>query len=210
MDLKDFFPDGLDINRAYDQLEPVAICIFGMTVFALFVFNFYRFVSAKDIFGLDVSRYERSRFQAARVFLHIVLYAGKYLFIFPLVAFFWFAAITLMLSFLATDQDSSTSFREILLVAMTVVGIIRVCAYIREELARDLAKMLPFAVLAFLILDLSSFDSSDSLEVLKQADDNREVILYYLGFTIGLEFDLRFLSAIAIFEKTRSIFPGGR
>ena len=208
MDIYDIFPDGLDLNRAYDQLEPVSIFIIGMTVFALFVFKFYHFVSAKDVFALDVSRYEQSKFKAVRVFLHVVLYALKYLFIFPLVAFFWFAAITLMLSFLATDQNSATSFQDILLVAMTVVGIIRVCAYISEDLARDLAKMLPFAVLAFLILDLSSFDASDSLEVLKQVDDNREVIFYYLGFTIALEFALRFLSAVI--DKTRSVLFGGR
>jgi hypothetical protein len=88
------------------------------------------------------------------------------------------------------------------------LGIIRVCAYIAEDLARDLAKMLPFAVLAFLILDLSSFDAADSLEVLKQADDNREIIFYYPGFTIALEFALRFLSAVL--GKTRSVLFGGR
>ena len=208
MDIYDIFPDGLDLERAYDQLEPVVIFIIGMTVFALFVFKFYRFVSSKDVFALDISRYEQSKFKAARVFLHATLYATKYLFIFPLVAFFWFAAITLMLSFLATDQGSATSFQDILLVAMTVVGIIRVCAYIAEDLARDLAKMLPFAVLAFLILDLSSFDAADSLEVLKQADDNREIIFYYLGATIALEFALRFLSAVI--DKTRSVLFGGR
>ena len=208
MDIYDIFPDGLDLERAYDQLEPVVIFIIGMTVFALFVFKFYRFVSSKDVFALDISRYEQSKFKAARVFLHATLYATKYLFIFPLVAFFWFAAITLMLSFLATDQGSATSFQDILLVAMTVVGLIRVCAYIAEDLARDLAKMLPFAVLAFLILDLSSFEAADSLEVLKQADDNREIIFYYLGFTIALEFALRFLSAVI--DKTRSVLFGGR
>ena len=208
MDIYDIFPDGLDLERAYDQLEPVVIFIIGMTVFALFVFKFYQFVSSKDVFAFDISRYEQSKFKAARVFLHATLYATKYLFIFPLVAFFWFAAITLMLSFLATDQGSATSFQDILLVAMTVVGIIRVCAYIAEDLARDLAKMLPFAVLAFLILDLSSFDAADSLEVLKQADDNREIIFYYLGFTIALEFALRFLSAVI--DKTRSVLFGGR
>ena len=208
MDIYDIFPDGLDLERAYDQLEPVVIFIIGMTVFALFVFKFYRFVSSKDVFALDISRYEQSKFKAARVFLHATLYATQYLFIFPLVAFFWFAAITLMLSFLATDQGSATSFQDILLVAMTVVGIIRVCAYIAEDLARDLAKMLPFAVLAFLILDLSSFEAADSLEVLKQADDNREIIFYYLGATIALEFALRFLSAVI--DKTRSVLFGGR
>ena len=59
MDIYDIFPDGLDLERAYDQLEPVVIFIIGMTVFALFVFKFYRFVSSKDVFALDISRYEQ-------------------------------------------------------------------------------------------------------------------------------------------------------
>ncbi|MBC8281076.1 MAG: hypothetical protein H8E48_09855 [Chloroflexi bacterium] len=204
MDFNEIFPAGLDITDAYDQLEPVAIYILGMALYALFIFKFYQFVASKDIFGLDVSKYEQARFKAARVFLHLTLYVAKYLFIFPLVAFFWFAAITIMLSFLASDQD----FREILLIAMAVVGTIRICAYITEDLSRDLAKMLPFGVLAFVIIELSSFDAADSLDVLKQADDNREAILYYLGFTIALELALRVISGAIVTVK--SSMTGGR
>ncbi len=193
MDFNEIFPEGLDITDAYDQLEPVVIYILGMALYAVFIFKFYRFVASKDVFGLDVSKYEQARFKAVRVFLHLALYVGKYLFIFPLVAFFWFAAITVMLSFLATDQE----FREILLIAMAVVGTIRICAYITEDLSRDLAKILPFGVLAFVIIDLSAFNASDSLDILKQADDNREAVLYYLVFTVALEFALRIISRAA-------------
>ena len=204
MDFNDVFPQGLDISEAYDLLEPVVIYILGMAVYALFVFKFYNFVSSRDIFAFDVSRYEKARFRAARIFLHSIFYVGKYLFVFPIVAFFWFAAITIMLSFLAPNQE----FREILLVAMAVVGTIRISSYITEDLSRDLAKMLPFGVLAFLIINLASFDTSESLDVLKQADDNREAILYYLVFTIALEFAFRFTSAVLL--KTRSILFSSR
>jgi len=88
------------------------------------------------------------------------------------------------------------------LIAMAVVGTIRICSYITEDLSRDLSKMLPFGVLAFVIINLSSFDTADSLDVLKQADDNRESILYYLVFTIALEFTLRFLKAVIGMTKT--------
>lgn len=204
MEFKDIFPEGLDFTEAYDLLEPVAIYILGMSLYALFIFNFYKFVSSKDVFSLDVSRYEQSKYHAARVFLHVVLYAGKYLFIFPVVAFFWFAAFTILLSFLAPNRD----FSDILLVAMAVVATIRVSSYITEELSRDLAKILPFAVLGIFIINVSFFKSSESFEVLKQADDNREAILYYLGFSIALEFALRFLSAV--FAKARSVFRPNR
>ena len=152
MDINDIFPEGLDFSTAYDLLEPVVIYILGMAVYALFIFNFYQFVASRDIFAFDLSKYENARFKAARVFIHVVLYALQYLFIFPVVAFFWFGAITIMLSFLAADQE----FSDILLIAMAVVGTIRICSYLTEDLSRDLAKMLPFGVLAFVIINLSS------------------------------------------------------
>lgn len=204
MDINDIFPEGLDFTEAYDLLEPVAIYILGMALYALFIFRFYQFVSSRDIFELDVSKYEESRFHALRVFLHIILYAGKYLLVFPVVAFFWFAVFTVFLSFLAPDRQ----FSDILLVAMAVVGTIRISAYVTEDLSRDLAKILPFAVLGIFIIRVSLFNTSESLEVLKQANDNRELILYYLGFTIALEFSLRFVSAVV--GKTRSVLFGRR
>ena len=204
MDINDIFPEGLDLTEAYELLEPVIIYILGMALYAFFIFRFYQFVASRDIFAFDVSRYEQARFRAARVLLRGIFYAGKYLFVFPVVAFFWFAAITIMLSFLAPNQE----FREILLVAMAVVGTIRISSYISEDLSRDLAKMLHIGVLAFIIINLASFELSKSLDVLKQADNNREAILYYLLFTIALEFALRFVSGVV--GKTRSVLFSGR
>ena len=136
--------------------------------------------------------------------MHIVLYAGKYLVIFPVVAFFWFAVFTVLLSFLAPNRD----FSDILLVAMAVVGTIRVSAYVTEDLSRDLAKILPFAVLGIFIINVAFFKTSESFDVLRQADDNREAILYYLGFTIVLEFALRIVSFLV--GRAGFYLKGGR
>ena len=125
-----------------------------------------------------------------RVVLHTVVYVAKYLLIFPLVAFFWFATFTVLLSFLAPDRP----FSDILLVALAVVGTIRISAYLTEDLSRDLAKILPFAVLGIFIVNVSFFKTTESFEVLRQANDNRESILYYLVFVIVLEFALRISS----------------
>lgn len=156
-------------------------------------------ISARDIFAFDLSKYENSKLKVVRVFIHVVLYVAQYLFIFSIVAFFWFAETTVMLSFLVAGQE----FNVILLVAMAVVGTIQISAYIAEDLSRDLANMLPFGVLAF-IINLTSFDTSESLDVLKQADDNREAVVYYLVVTIALEFALRVLSTV--FLRGRSMF----
>ena len=105
------------MSEAYKFLEPVALYILGMSVYAIFVFAFSRFLATKDIFKFDISRYEESKHLAVRVVLHTVLYVAKYLFIFPLVTFVWFATFTILLSFLAPGQPVS----DILLVVLAVV-----------------------------------------------------------------------------------------
>jgi len=165
MDFNDISPNGLDITEAYKLLEPVVIHIVGMSVYAIFVFKFYQFVSSKHIFGFDVFKHEQSKLHSVCVLLHVVLYLGKYWIIFPVAAFFWFATSTVLLSILAQNRE----FSEILLVAMAVVGTIRICAYFTEDLSWGLAKILPLAVLGIFIINISFFDTLDSFDVLRRA-----------------------------------------
>ncbi len=189
MGINDVFPNGLDINDAVDLLQPVAVFVLGMAVYAFAVFKFYRFVASRDMFKLDLSKYEESRLRWVRAFLHAVTYTLKYILLFPIFAFLWFAVLTLILAFLSKEQ----SFSEILRMALITVTAIRVVAYYNEDLSRDVAKILPFAVLAIFVIDASFFTISESLDVLKEANDHRETILYYLGFLIAAEFALRLI-----------------
>ena len=116
----------------------------------------------------------------------------RYLILFPVFAFFWFAVLTIILAFLSKEQV----FTDVLLVAMATVGAIRITSYYSEDLSRDLAKILPFAVLAIFLIDVSFFEISGSLDILKQANDHRETILYYLLFLIAVEFALRLVMAV--------------
>ena len=195
MDINDVFPSGLSVDRAFDLLSPVAIYILGMAVYAIFVFKYYRFVAARDMFAVDLSKYAASRFRWMRIFLHIVMYVAKYLVLFPFFAFFWFAVLTLILTFLSKDR----SFPDVLLMALVTISAIRVTAYYNEDLSRDLAKILPFAVLAIFLIDTSFFAIAESLDMLKGTQDYTENILYYLLFLIAMEFVLRLAKAIVAF-----------
>ncbi len=195
MDINGLLPSDLSLDSAIDLLSPVAVYVLGMAVYALFVFKFYRFVAARDMFALDLSRYEESRVRWLRAVLHMVMYVAKYIILFPVFAFFWFAALTAILAFLSKDQ----SFAEVLLMALATVAAIRVTAYYSEELSRDLAKILPFAVLGLFLIDASFFTVSESLGMLEGARDHTEEIFYYLVFLIALEFALRLTMAVAKF-----------
>ena len=190
--MNDIFSKGLDLSEALDLLGPASVYVLFMAVYAIFVFKFYRFLAARDMFAIDLSKYEDVSLRWLRSSLHVALYILKYLLLFPIVAFFWFTVLTLILAFLSRGQD----FSETLSIALATVGAIRVTAYFNEDLSQDLAKILPFAVLAAFIIDISFFSVEESLESLKDVMDYSEEILYYLVFLIALEFVLRILMGV--------------
>ena len=206
MDIKAVFPNGLYLNDAVELLWPVGSYVLGMALYAVFVFRFYRFVAARDMFALNLSRYEESRYRWLRRVLHVVMYLTKYLVLFPAFAFFWFAVLTLILTFLSRDRPIT----DILLIALATVTTIRVTAYYNEDLSRDLAKILPFAVLALFVIDASFFNIRESLDVLQDANEARETILYYLLFLVVVEFALRLLLGIvAVLFRGRRLASKG-
>lgn len=198
-DLNGLFPNNLSVDDAIELLQPVTLYVIGVAVYAVFVFNFYRFVALRDMFQFDVYRFEESRYRALRSFLHIVSYTLKYLIVFPLFAFFWFTVLTLMLTFLSKDRD----FADTLLIALATVSAIRFSAYYDEDLARDLAKILPFALLALFLINASFFNFVDSFEMLAEVNEHRESVFYYLLFLIGLEFVLRFGFGFSVWLLTK-------
>ena len=198
-DVGSFLPGGVSVNQAAQLLWPVGVYVLGMAVYAVFIFRFYRFIAGRDIFTLDFSKNDNVAFPVFWDFIFLVWYVARYVVLFPAFALFWFAVLTLMLAFLSENRDLS----EILLIALATVSAIRICAYYDEDLSRDLAKILPFAVLAIFLIDTSFFDVGASLAVLQQANEQRETIFYYLLFIVGLELALRF-----VYGMYRAVFPG--
>ena len=93
---------------------------------------------------------------------------------------------------------------------MATVATIRVTAYYNEDLSRDLAKILPFAVLALFVIDASFFNIRESLDILQDANEARETILYYLLFLVVVEFALRLLLGIvAVLFRGRRLASKG-
>jgi hypothetical protein len=182
----------LNLIDANATLRPLISFVLGMAIYAVFIFNFYRFMGRKNIFELNLDKYQQSRFQFLRVMLHLIFYVIKYLVVFPFVAFAWFVILTVLLVFLAKDQP----IERILLVSIAVLSAIRITSYYNEDLSRDLAKMLPFALLGVFIIDLSYFSLAGSIGALQQALTQWESVTYYLIFVMGLELVLRITSPV--------------
>ncbi len=177
----------LSLNEALQLLEPAILFTVGVAIYAILIFNLYRFMSRRDIFGLDFSRFEERSHPVFRKTLHLIFYVAKYLLIFPLFAFFWFGVLVVMVAFLSKTKE----VEDLLLISMAVLTSVRVTSYYTEELSRDIAKMLPFALLGIFLIDLRYFDLSTSTELLNRAGAEWESIFYYWVFVVVLELILR-------------------
>ena len=185
------------IQEAQAITIPLILFVFGIFIYSWFIFKFYRFLAKRDIFKFDLRKYSESSFGALKVLLNGIFYIIEYLLILPLVTFFWFIILSGILIFL-----SKTNLENVLLIAMALVGSVRIAAYYNEELSKDLAKMLPFALLGIFLIDVSFFSFQTSLDTLWMLPTMWKQMAYYLVFIILLEFILRILYAIfKIFKK---------
>ncbi|MDD9953639.1 MAG: hypothetical protein OXR66_04850 [Candidatus Woesearchaeota archaeon] len=185
----------LTTQAALTTLEPLAVFVACMVVYAVFIFKFYRFIAKKDIFKHDFKNPAHGFFKKVVGFF---LYVFKYIIAFPVLVFFWYLVLTVLLSFLSKGSDVNL----LLMTTMGLVSAVRVTAYYREDLSKDLAKMLPFALLGVFLVDISYFNLEESVAMLKGIPAAWETILYYLGFVILLEFILRIFSPL--FKKKKS------
>lgn len=193
----------LSINLAegIEILKPLTYFVVGIAIYSVFIFKFYRFIAKRDVFQLDMNKYNTASHPMLNKFVGFIFYIVKYILLFPIFTFFWFGVLTFLLSFLSKNHDLQT----VLLVSIAVVGAVRFTAYYNEDLSRDLAKMLPFALLAVYLVDTTYFSFSESIEMIKQVPSVWNILIYYLIFVILLEFVLRIFS---LFFKRRGRSEG--
>ena len=193
-------PITIDLIEALTALRPLALATIGIAVYGIFVFNFYRFLARKDIFKLDLDKYNRTTRPRVHKTFASILYVVKFLIVFPAFVFFWFVVLAFLLSLMARNQ----SVDSILLAAMAVVGSIRMCAYYNQTLSTDLAKILPFALLGITLIDRSLVNIPTSSANLAEAVEYWETMVYYMAAVVILEMIMRILAAVRALIKRKT------
>ena len=179
--------------------KPLVMFIIGIVIYSVFIFKFYRFVAKKNIFQLELGKYKSDKSIFTK-FMGGVLYFFEYILLFPVFTFFWFVVFALLLSFLVKQQSVQT----LLLISMAIIAAIRMCAYYNENLAQDLAKMLPFALLGVFIVELNFFSLGQQLTTFKEMMGLWDLMIYYLLFIVLLEGCLRiFHGVVRLFVKEK-------
>lgn len=178
----------------FTSLKPLLMFIVGIVIYSLFVFKFYKFVGKRDIFKLNLNQYNKRETGLGRAFLGSVFYLLEYAVVFPLFVFFWFLVFVALLAFMS----KTANVESILLMAMALIASIRITSYFSEDLSKELAKTLPFALLAIFLSDIEFFSLGYSLNVFNSLSGFGELILFYFLFVVILEFILRLIYLISL------------
>ena len=162
----------------FSAFVPLFYLIIAIAIYSIIIFHFYRFIARRDCLG----RTENCKHKKTVSFL-------KFFFLYPFVAAIFFMGFSTMMIFLTKDYPIG----QILSTAFAVVVSIRITAYYTEELSKDVAKMLPFALLGVYLVDPSYFRFEDVINRLYSIPNWSITILQFVLFMILVEWILRIL-----------------
>jgi len=121
--------------------------------------------------------------------------------ILPVLVFFWFGVFALFLLILSKSQSIS----QIVLIAAAIVAATRLTSYFSQDLSKDLAKLLPFTMLAVFLLDTKGFfNFSNIMSRFSEIPLIIHEIFAYLVFIIIIEIIMRGLFTLV--ELSGEIF----
>ena len=189
------FASGFSIDKIligdFSDFVAVFYLVASIAIYSILIWHFYRYIAKRDCFKMSICRYPK------------LIGFVKYFFFFPFVAFLFFIGFSLMLIFLT----KSYGYEDLLSTSFAIVIAIRITAYYSEDLSRDLAKMLPFALLGVVLVSPSYFDPGSIAARMLGLPDYLILGIQFIVFIILIEWILRISLAIryAIFPKKQQI-----
>ena len=182
-------------NSFANMLPPFAATFLNLlmlvlivVVYIIFVFKFYIFIARRDILQLNLKRYNRSDHPFLTKLVATFFYITEFIILLPLMVFIWFSVFAFFLLMLTEGQTTAS----ILIISAIIVSAIRIAAYYNSDLAKEVAKVLPFTLLAVALLTPGALKLNTLFTRLTELPLFFENILVYLAFVIFLELILRF------------------
>ena len=183
----------IDFTRDISTIDLLSFSL-GMVAYGVFIWHFYRLISRREIVSLNLNKYDTD----GKKITSLIVYVTKYVIVFPLVITAWFFVYSLFMFFLAPEIPQDFVF----LVVISLVVAIRIAAYYKEDLSKDLAKMIPFALLGIFLVNTSLFTLEQFVERLDNFIPFLGKISAFVVFAVGVEAVLR-----ALFLIKRKLLP---
>lgn len=154
----------------------VAIAFYTLAVIALYLPMSTRMMFARR-FG------EHAVATPGRRFLYVIT--------FPLLSFAFFLLVAGSTAFLSDFSAGALDAGDMMTISMAIVLAIRLCAYVSEEAAKDLARVMPLGLLGVILVTNRISDLRDSLSNLRDFADDPALLGLYFVVVVVVEFLLR-------------------
>lgn len=165
----------------------IAVYTLLILIYCIIVWKFYGFLASRDIMQLNLNQYNYSEHPALEKAAAVILYIIEYFVILPFLIVFWFSIFSILLLVLSKSQNTL----QILLISAAIIASIRITSYINEDLSKDIAKILPFTVLAQLILIYDLIDFNTILSKIIEIPNLFSNIIIFIIFIFVVEFIFR-------------------
>ena len=182
------------INVFLLNAPQITISAILITIYAIIIWHYYRTMAKRDFFVTKKKEGE-GFFVGIHNFVSELGTIAKYIFIYPVISFLFFAIFSILLFFLSKEQPIAT----ILFIAAAYISAIRITAHYSEDLSKDLAKMIPFALLGVLIVDINFFSATLLIERLQALPEFMTDIFSFILYFLVLELALKILYKIKLF-----------
>lgn len=171
----------------------------GMVIYGIFVYHFYKFLSKRDMFSINLEqRMTNVKFKASgkknSTAPRVLAFIATNIFIFPFVIFLWFLGYSSFMFLLVQQMPTATIF----LVSSSLIIAIRISAYYSEDLSKDLAKLIPFALLGIFLFNPQFYSINDVVKRLEEIPSFLTLIKSFLVVAIAVETILSILYLIKL------------
>jgi len=183
------------------SLTNLFIYVISVSIYAIIIWHFYRHLGKRSIFKVDMEPPKILGFLTS--IWEFIMFIFKSLILFPLITITWFLVLGGFLLVLSKSQDVG----QILLMSMTVITSARITAYYNEDLSKDIAKLVPFALLGVFIVDPTYFSVESTLDKIFSLPSFGYIVLQYILAIVALEFVLRSVYKIVLLFKKDEIQP---
>ncbi len=168
----------------------VAVYVLSLAIGMYIVWYLYKKIANRDMFSIEMN--EGKGFTGIiKNIINSIMYIFKYGVLFPVYTFGMFLLLATSLFFLSTG----VSIEMIMLMTIVIISVVRLLAYVNEETAQELSKMVPFAMIAFFITNpnISNYQYNFPDIALLTSAQMLNTLSEYVIFLIGLELGLRLL-----------------
>ncbi len=200
--LSEYFQNANEVYlKLIDSLPPflaqgviVIIAALFIVLISLFIWQFYKSLSKRDLIELNLEQYNTSEHPIFEKVFGSVLYFLENVVIMPLIIVLWFAALSIVILVISPESQIA----HILFLSASLVSAIRILAYLNSELATELAKLFPFITLSVFLISPSGLALLDVNKQLSEIPFLFADVFYFLFAIFIVEVILRLIYSVIL------------